>query len=192
MGELLGKYRKLHLFDVDIPNGITFKESDVLSKGTDILAFDLKFGLSKDGCSFDHLTHEHDCHWSGTVSTSNVHPKKPSTPANGSSGSEALHGLLLSSDGDPAFASCKPELPNKSCSSSCRVGIGICYDLRFEELAKLYRLLDCDILVYPAAFNLITGPLHFELLQVRKIRERPKDFSGKTRKRMNFPSDSLT
>lgn len=32
-GDILEKHRKAHLFDVDIPDGITFKESDVLAAG---------------------------------------------------------------------------------------------------------------------------------------------------------------
>lgn len=89
-GNLLAKYRKMHLFDIDIPGGITFKESDVLSPGNELAMFEI------DGV---------------------------------------------------------------------KVGLGICYDLRFEELAKLYRVKGAEILIYPAAFNLTTGPLHFELLQ---------------------------
>lgn len=45
-----------------------------------------------------------------------------------------------------------------------KFGIGICYDLRFEELAKLYRIKGCHALLYPGAFNWTTGPLHWELL----------------------------
>lgn len=45
-----------------------------------------------------------------------------------------------------------------------KIGVGICYDIRFEELAKLYRLKGCNILIYPGAFNMKTGPLHWELL----------------------------
>lgn len=89
-GKLIAKYRKMHLFDIDIPGGITFKESDVLAAGNSLATFDI------DGT---------------------------------------------------------------------KIGLGICYDLRFEELAKLYRLQGVEILIYPAAFNLTTGPLHFELLQ---------------------------
>lgn len=89
-GNLLAKYRKMHLFDIDIPGGITFKESDVLSPGDELAMFEI---------------------------------------------------------------------------DRVKVGLGICYDLRFEELAKLYRLKGAEILIYPAAFNLTTGPLHFELLQ---------------------------
>ncbi|KAB1283830.1 Omega-amidase NIT2 [Camelus dromedarius] len=47
----------------------------------------------------------------------------------------------------------------------CRVGLGICYDLRFAELAQIYAQRGCQLLVYPGAFNLTTGPAHWELLQ---------------------------
>lgn len=47
----------------------------------------------------------------------------------------------------------------------CKIGIGICYDIRFEEMARLYRNKGCQMLVYPAAFNMTTGPLHWSLLQ---------------------------
>lgn len=46
-----------------------------------------------------------------------------------------------------------------------KIGIGICYDIRFEEMARLYRNEGCEMIIYPAAFNLTTGPLHWELLQ---------------------------
>lgn len=43
-----------------------------------------------------------------------------------------------------------------------RVGLGICYDLRFPEL---FRKLDTvDLLVLPAAFTVPTGKAHWELL----------------------------
>ncbi|KAJ8965944.1 hypothetical protein NQ314_003829 [Rhamnusium bicolor] len=89
-GKLIAKYRKMHLFDIDIPGGITFKESDVLQAGNELVTFDF---------------------------------------------------------------------------NGIKVGLGICYDLRFEELAKLYRLQGCEILIYPGAFNMTTGPIHWELLQ---------------------------
>lgn len=93
-GELIAKYRKMHLFDIDIPGGITFKESDILSAGNELATFEI------DGI---------------------------------------------------------------------KIGLGICYDIRFEELAKLYRLRGCKLLVYPGAFNMTTGPLHWELLQRGKF-----------------------
>lgn len=89
-GELIGKHRKVHLFDIDVKGGIRFKESETLSAGRDF--------------------------------------------------------TMVEIDGH-------------------RVGIGICYDMRFEEMARLYRNKGCEMLIYPAAFNMTTGPLHWELLQ---------------------------
>lgn len=89
-GKLVAKYRKMHLFDIDIPGGITFKESEVLAAGNELATFEI---------------------------------------------------------------------------DNIKVGLGICYDIRFEELAKLYRQQGCELLVYPGAFNMTTGPLHWELLQ---------------------------
>lgn len=89
-GELIAKYRKMHLFDIDIPGGITFKESDILSAGNQLATFKI---------------------------------------------------------------------------DDVKIGLGVCYDIRFEELAKLYRLQGCELLVYPGAFNMTTGPIHWELLQ---------------------------
>lgn len=90
-GDLIAKHRKMHLFDIDIPGGIRFKESEVLSAGNSFSTF--------------------------TV--------------------------------DENF----------------KVGLGICYDIRFEEMARIYRNMGCNLLVYPGAFNMTTGPLHWELLQ---------------------------
>lgn len=89
-GELLAKYRKMHLFDIDVVGGMRFKESDVLSAGAEFRT------VTVDGC---------------------------------------------------------------------KLGLGICYDIRFEEHARVYRNMGCDALLYPAAFNMTTGPLHWELLQ---------------------------
>lgn len=46
----------------------------------------------------------------------------------------------------------------------CRVGVGICYDLRFPEYARLLALKGADLLVIPAAFSRVTGPAHWEIL----------------------------
>uniref|UniRef100_A0A1I8JTR3 omega-amidase n=1 Tax=Anopheles arabiensis TaxID=7173 RepID=A0A1I8JTR3_ANOAR len=88
-GSLLATYRKIHLFDINIPGGITFRESDVLTGGSTLAT------VAIDGA---------------------------------------------------------------------KVGLGICYDMRFDELARLYRNQGCDMLIYPGAFNMKTGPLHWELL----------------------------
>ncbi|XP_077336327.1 omega-amidase NIT2 [Lithobates pipiens] len=47
----------------------------------------------------------------------------------------------------------------------CKIGVGICYDIRFAELAQIYTRKGCQLLVYPGAFNMTTGPAHWELLQ---------------------------
>lgn len=45
-----------------------------------------------------------------------------------------------------------------------KVGVAICYDLRFPELARLMALEGAKILAYPGAFNMTTGPAHWEIL----------------------------
>jgi len=89
-GELLQTHRKMHLFDIDIPGKITFRESDVLSPGNSFSTFETPY---------------------------------------------------------------------------CKIGLGICYDIRFADLAQIYtRDFGCKLLVYPGAFNMTTGPEHWELL----------------------------
>jgi len=46
----------------------------------------------------------------------------------------------------------------------CKMGLGICYDIRFPEQALIMAQQGAEVLIYPAAFNATTGPLHFELL----------------------------
>jgi len=46
----------------------------------------------------------------------------------------------------------------------CRMGIGICYDLRFPEQALAMRRRGAKLLVYPGAFNMTTGPAHWSVL----------------------------
>ena len=45
-----------------------------------------------------------------------------------------------------------------------RIGIGICYDIRFVELSRIIALEGAEILIFPGAFNLTTGPAHWKLL----------------------------
>ena len=45
-----------------------------------------------------------------------------------------------------------------------RMGLCICFDLRFEELARLLTLGGAKVIFVPAAFNMTTGPAHWELL----------------------------
>lgn len=87
---IISSCRKTHLFDIDIPGKITFKESETLTAGSELTCLQTRFG---------------------------------------------------------------------------RLGLGICYDLRFPEMAMIYRDRGADILVYPGAFNMATGPVHWRLLQ---------------------------
>ncbi|KAH0434197.1 carbon-nitrogen hydrolase [Colletotrichum camelliae] len=53
-GELLGKHRKAHLFDVDFPGKMTFRESDTLSPGNAITTVDLpEYGTIGLGICYD-------------------------------------------------------------------------------------------------------------------------------------------
>ena len=45
-----------------------------------------------------------------------------------------------------------------------KIGIGICYDIRFPELSRLMTLKGANLLIFPGAFNLTTGPAHWQLL----------------------------
>lgn len=90
-GKLLATHRKVHLFDIDIPGKIRFKESDALSAGNKVTIVDL-----------------------------------------------------------PEYG---------------KIAVAICYDIRFPELATIAARPphDAFLLLYPGAFNLTTGALHWEL-----------------------------
>ncbi|PFX26636.1 Omega-amidase NIT2 [Stylophora pistillata] len=52
----------------------------------------------------------------------------------------------------------------------CKMGIGICYDIRFPEMAQVYTQQGCKLLFYPGAFNMTTGPAHWEpLIRARAL-----------------------
>ncbi len=44
-----------------------------------------------------------------------------------------------------------------------KIGLCICYDIRFPELARLMALEGARAVLVPAAFNMTTGPAHWEL-----------------------------
>jgi len=51
-----------------------------------------------------------------------------------------------------------------------KLGLSICYDLRFPELFQSLRMAGANVLVIPAAFTKITGRAHWEvLLRARAI-----------------------
>jgi len=102
-GRLVAKYRKTHLFDVNITEGssksIQFRESDTLTRGDSVATFTCRHG--RDAADADIMA-----------------------------------------------------------------GVGICFDMRFAELSLLsaadHRV---KLLIFPGAFNTVTGPRYWDLLQ---------------------------
>lgn len=94
-GGRLGVYRKMHLFDVDVGDGQTYRESAACAPGTEVVVADSPLG---------------------------------------------------------------------------KVGLSICYDLRFPELYRAHSAAGAVLLTVPAAFTLMTGKDHWEvLLRARAI-----------------------
>ena len=87
-GKQIGKHRKVHLFDIDVKGGQTFKESDTLTAGDHDTVFDTEFG---------------------------------------------------------------------------KMGVMLCFDIRFPELARMMVNDGAKAIFVPAAFNMTTGPAHWEL-----------------------------
>lgn len=87
-GRLIGKHRKIHLFDIDIEDGVSFKESDALSPGDSVTIIETPWG---------------------------------------------------------------------------KIGVAICFDIRFAELFRRMAFEGAHTVVVPAAFNMTTGPAHWEL-----------------------------
>jgi predicted amidohydrolase len=94
-GNLLARYRKLHLFDVELAGQVPYRESATVASGSEIVTADTEFG---------------------------------------------------------------------------RVGMSICYDLRFPELYRALASQGAEAFFVPAAFTLHTGKDHWEvLLRARAI-----------------------
>ncbi|MEE2787249.1 MAG: carbon-nitrogen hydrolase family protein [Myxococcota bacterium] len=94
-GHLLSTYRKVHLFDVDIPGGLTVKESDSIARGDSVVVADTELG---------------------------------------------------------------------------RLGMSICYDLRFPEMYRAMVDQKVDMIAIPSAFTMTTGKDHWHaLLRARAI-----------------------
>ena len=87
-GKQMGKHRKVHLFDIDVKGGQTFKESDTLTAGDSDTVFDTEFG---------------------------------------------------------------------------KIGVMLCFDIRFPELSRMMVNDGAKVIFVPAAFNMTTGPAHWEL-----------------------------
>ncbi|KAM4664034.1 deaminated glutathione amidase isoform 2-T4 [Discoglossus pictus] len=56
------------------------------------------------------------------------------------------------------------------CTPAGKVGLGVCYDLRFPELSLALTQEGAELLTYPSAFTVTTGLAHWEvLLRARAI-----------------------
>ena len=45
----------------------------------------------------------------------------------------------------------------------CKMAVNICFDIRFPESSRLPALAGARVIFNPAAFNMTTGPAHWEL-----------------------------
>lgn len=45
-----------------------------------------------------------------------------------------------------------------------KIGLCICFDMRFPELSRMMALEGVQAIIVPAAFNMTTGPAHWELM----------------------------
>jgi len=64
---------------------------------------------------------------------------------------------------EPGSAPVMFELPSRD-GHAWRVGLSVCYDLRFPELYRHYAAQGADLLLVPSAFTHTTGQAHWELL----------------------------
>ena len=56
------------------------------------------------------------------------------------------------------------ELPELQTIGDLSIGPNICYDIRFPEQACYLRSLGANVLLYPSAFTMLTGKLHWDIL----------------------------
>ncbi|XP_008578442.1 PREDICTED: nitrilase homolog 1 isoform X2 [Galeopterus variegatus] len=63
-----------------------------------------------------------------------------------------------------------PGLESPVSTPAGKIGLAICYDIRFPELSLALAQAGAEILTYPSAFGSVTGPAHWEvLLRARAI-----------------------
>ena len=75
-------------------------------------------------------------------------------------------GRTLCAGGQPVAL----DLPATAHTPALRIGLSVCYDLRFPELYRALMAPPCDLLLVPAAFTHTTGQAHWEvLLRARAI-----------------------
>ncbi|XP_018427056.1 PREDICTED: nitrilase homolog 1 [Nanorana parkeri] len=71
---------------------------------------------------------------------------------------------------ESAFTIPGAELAPPVCTPAGKVGLAVCYDLRFPEMSLALSREGAEILTYPSAFTVTTGLAHWEvLLRARAI-----------------------
>ena len=71
---------------------------------------------------------------------------------------------------EPVVCDLQFEQPGQQEKLNMKIGLSICYDLRFPELYRLLAGLGADIITVPSAFTRPTGKAHWEvLLRARAI-----------------------
>lgn len=45
-----------------------------------------------------------------------------------------------------------------------KIGLGICFDLRFNQISNIYSTEGCKLIIYPASFTEYTGQMHWSIL----------------------------
>ena len=48
-------------------------------------------------------------------------------------------------------------------SHGVKAGLGICFDCRYPQMSSHYAANGTNLLIYPGAFNMVTGPVHWQL-----------------------------
>jgi predicted amidohydrolase len=79
-----------------------------------------------------------------------------------------IHLFDVDVDGAPAVRESRDFAPGNSSSSlewrSFKIGLSICYDIRFSSLYLSYAKVGCDLLLIPSSFLVPTGRRHWEIL----------------------------
>ncbi|XP_030329884.1 deaminated glutathione amidase [Strigops habroptila] len=71
---------------------------------------------------------------------------------------------------ESSFTNPGPEIVAPVSTPAGKLGLSVCYDLRFPELSLALRRAGAEILTYPSAFTVYTGSAHWEvLLRARAI-----------------------
>jgi predicted amidohydrolase len=80
---------------------------------------------------------------------------------------EGEHGRESYDEGASILAGCQPSGVDVA---GLRLGLSVCYDLRFPELYRALMAPPCDLISVPSAFTYTTGRAHWEtLLRARAI-----------------------